>query len=939
MTADPAALQLDLIFSPTVKAKRWQVERWTWAKLLQRLTSGPVADHKDCGLWAAVAVRGGRRREAELVSRGAVVLDVDHATATTLVDIQIALAGYEHVITTTYSSTPQAPRYRVVLPLSKAIRGADSRVVTMYVAAVLCGLSEELDATSLDPVHAMYWPAEPKGSGSYRVWHNEGPLMGAAALVADAQRWAKGRPQLSETGAGQPYGYDGPDFEGLTPVRQDLARHRVSDVIDDQAQYLAELLKLPEGEVDARGHGWESGNLAVVAKLMRLAGSAWAPLTVDQAQEAYYRILPDAMRDTEPTCDKWRAGDFDRLLERYGALPPPWDDIPFTAVDEDGNPVPDDDDDEDLIGEVPGGGAGGSGGTGGGGESGAGKPGTKATVQRAVRPDAPTDTVPIALQWLREEAGRRGLEDLFLHNGRVVDAPRRLGPTEDADAATARPVDPDMVMNLVHTRYRPVKTGRQGTPRDADSFRRQAVAEWLADPRGSENLTEIARVVRHPVFRADGTWLARPGYDDRSRLLYLPNGLAVPPVPARPDEDDLVSARNYLDVVLGDFPWATPVDRSNYLAVLMTPLLMEIFPPPYMFTLLTAPQAGSGKSLLAEILRAVYGGTMRADLFKSGEDEVRKFITSTLQVYSGPIIHIDNMSGQLASPLLDALLTSPVWSDRMLGTNRQITVNNDRLWVGTGNNVKVAGDTRRRTLAVRIDPHLERPQERTDFFIQGMRTWITGAAARSRTIHALATLVAHWVAEGMPVGEVTGGDGYEHWLAGTRGVIACAGLDEEEYGLVGATDWETSESLSDDFETQERYDFYAALYRAFGGEVWRAQQVVGNIGGKIPVDALPDHVRRAFTRGDVSMGRVIGNWLSGHGDTWALGLSLYRSPLRAHNATWWQVRATDDALRRLRQEYEEADQGENVAKFPVDFTVLRGDEGEENVENTERRED
>jgi hypothetical protein len=50
------------------------------------------------------------------------------------------------------------------------------------------------------------------------------------------------------------------------------------------------------------------------------------------------------------------------------------------------------------------------------------------------------------------------------------------------------------------------------------------------------------------------------------------------------------------------------------------------------------------------------------------------------------------------------LLTDRTWGDRLLGGNVLAKFANDRLWTGTGNNLRVGGDMATRAVLVSIDP-------------------------------------------------------------------------------------------------------------------------------------------------------------------------------------------------------------------------------------------
>ena len=89
--------------------------------------------------------------------------------------------------------------------------------------------------------------------------------------------------------------------------------------------------------------------------------------------------------------------------------------------------------------------------------------------------------------------------------------------------------------------------------------------------------------------------------------------LSVPPVSDRPTSLEVQRAGRMLLDVVADFPFVTVHDRANYLGALLTPLLRPLVPPPYKLVAIGAPQRGSGKSLLASILRELHGGVFKSE--------------------------------------------------------------------------------------------------------------------------------------------------------------------------------------------------------------------------------------------------------------------------------------------------------------------------------------
>ena len=94
---------------------------------------------------------------------------------------------------------------------------------------------------------------------------------------------------------------------------------------------------------------------------------------------------------------------------------------------------------------------------------------------------------------------------------------------------------------------------------------------------------------------------------------------------------------------------------------------------------------GAGKSTLATICIAPTLGAMPTGCKSNEEDEIRKFLTTAVRE-GCLVIFFDNLKGKLSSPVLEAFLTSPVWSDRKLGVNETITGDNLATCFVTGGN-------------------------------------------------------------------------------------------------------------------------------------------------------------------------------------------------------------------------------------------------------------
>jgi hypothetical protein len=156
------------------------------------------------------------------------------------------------------------------------------------------------------------------------------------------------------------------------------------------------------------------------------------------------------------------------------------------------------------------------------------------------------------------------------------------------------------------------------------------------------------------------------------------------------------------------------------------------------------------------------------------EAEFKKTITSML-VQMPVFIIFDNMTGTLKSDMLAMMLTTDVWGDRELGTNRMIQVPIKAIPIGTANNLQIGGDLPRRLVWARLDARMERPDERQPekFNHPDVPAW--GLEHRGELIHAALVLIQAWISRGKRPGSQTMGS-YETWACTMGGILDVAGV-------------------------------------------------------------------------------------------------------------------------------------------------------------------
>lgn len=519
-----------------------------------------------------------------------------------------------------------------------------------------------------------------------------------------------------------------------------------------------------------------------------------------------------------------------------------------------------------------------------------------------------------ALRWLQAEFGARGLSGFLRSRDRLVYTSRvdedgyvpPLHEGDDNGPATVRAVTPDSVIARIAMNYLVFKEkniGGSGTVVRTECLFPAGPARLaleLVDEM--PNLRRLGGVTHTPMVRRDGSVLDVPGYDEQSRFLYLPEpGLYVPPVPASPSSDLVGKAVALLRGMVGEFEWAGEHDEAAFLGLLLTPLLRELCPPPYKLGGIMAHQRGSGKSLLASIIRIVHGGVFRSEL-PHDDAEMDKALVSILSQTTAPVVIFDNVSGTFRSSRFDGLLTSDTYSGRILGSTNHVDLANDRLWLITGNNLALGGDLDRRTLLVTIDPMTPKPELRTGFALD-LTAWVP--ANRGHILHALLILVRAWMVAGSPT-QKRSSDSYAHWSAVVRGILQVAGVP-------GEFDHPSCAPEQSSTDPEGWGGFLAAAREVFGDQAWTAKELLAKVhdgrehnttwpndhgyGAEhpIPLDVLPGDLADKFSRGGAgATSRGLGMWLANRNRRFAGELAGVFAWKDRDSTKHWRVLSADE---------------------------------------------
>ena len=289
-----------------------------------------------------------------------------------------------------------------------------------------------------------------------------------------------------------------------------------------------------------------------------------------------------------------------------------------------------------------------------------------------------------------------------------------------------------------------------------------------------DDLPQLDAVITHPFLNGAGDRLVtEEGYHPEERV-YLQNRIPFAPVAIEKAVEDL-------DDLFHDFPFANQTaDRTNLYAAIITRICRRSYDiaPMFMFD---KPKSGTGATLLANLVAVLSTGRKSERVtYCNGEMlEFEKRVAATCRAASGVVL-LDNLSGVMSSAMLAELLTADdSFTARDLGTSRNMTFNpRNFVIVGTANNVIMTAELANRTLPVRLNAGVERPDQRTDFRHPDVKEHLVANLARYR--NAALSLVHHWLERGKPpASELPQGlRRYPAWQRQTAAILEAAGFSD-----------------------------------------------------------------------------------------------------------------------------------------------------------------
>lgn len=426
-------------------------------------------------------------------------------------------------------------------------------------------------------------------------------------------------------------------------------------------------------------------------------------------------------------------------------------------------------------------------------------------------------------------------------------------------------------------------------------FPPQDVVQDLLASRISQSFPPLEGIIEAPVILPNGTITISPGYYHDLEMVYVPSPeLHLPDIPDRPGPDDIARSVSLLNEIFEDFPFSENASRTNAIGALLTTVLRPVIPGHAPLALIDKPQAGTGATLMTEVIAIIATGRSGAIMTApADESEWKKTVTALLS-HGRTVNIIDNVEKRLASSALAAVLTSETWTDRILGQSATTTLTHHETWIVNGNNVEVGEDIARRVFWIRIDAHQALPWKRTNFHHPDLLQWIR--EERGRILAAVLTLARAWIQAGKPKPDgIPQMGSFEKWRGLVGGILVNAELKDflgnldqfHERSDIITTQWDSLlQTLKEQFPGSFTVKDVVALIDAerddqqssFDKSITRLSEV------------LPDDISLK----DKSPTRALGKaFLKRVDHVFPSGIVLRKNEAREHNLVKWIIESAE----------------------------------------------
>lgn len=151
----------------------------------RKMKKGGQDSIKDVGGFVGGHLKDGRRKKGNVLSRSMLTLDMDYGTSSIWGEL-CTFFPYQCCIYSTHKHTPENPRLRLIIPLSRDVGEEEYAAVSRMVAKEV-GI-DLFDDTTYEPERLMYWPSTSR-NGEFIYEEKDGSLLDPEVFLNKYDDW------------------------------------------------------------------------------------------------------------------------------------------------------------------------------------------------------------------------------------------------------------------------------------------------------------------------------------------------------------------------------------------------------------------------------------------------------------------------------------------------------------------------------------------------------------------------------------------------------------------------------------------------------------------------------------------------------------------------------------------------------------------------------
>jgi len=335
-------------------------------------------------------------------------------------------------------------------------------------------------------------------------------------------------------------------------------------------------------------------------------------------------------------------------------------------------------------------------------------------------------------------------------------------------------------------------------------------------------LPKIKGVVSHPVVSVNGEISEKIGYD-KNTCLYIDTNeniiAALRDIPDKPNENEIKKAVDSIWDIVADFKFKNEGSIAGFYALLLSLICRPSINDNMPAFVIKAATPGTGKTLLARAaIHIITGRDAVTANWETNEEELAKDMHSRLLAGQEYII-FDNINVKIKSGTIAQILTSGIFSKRILGQTKNQEVLCNSTIIFTANNPELSSEIARRCIPIELISDIEHPELRTDFKYKKLLEHISNNQAA--LLRSLFVMVQAWRASDKSyTGDNAILGSFSKWSRAIGGILnAC--------GVIGFLSNHADFANTADTDTDICRQFFIKWYETHGGNPVSAKDLLG----------------------------------------------------------------------------------------------------------------